>query len=211
MSLTRTCRFALLAAIAALVPLNAAAQTRSATPVRVASYPWTVGVTAGLTLSTIDAEDDTDLHNIWGVAAGVFATRSLNRNVGVQIEALVSQRGAKLPVDGPTLRLTYLDVPLLVRVGNTTTNRTHFHAFAGLAPGFKLNAKLSDNAVRLTPTITKDIKTFDLGLPIGVEVERGAWSFDARYTFGLTDINDVPGGVEIKNRSAMFKVSYRMR
>ena len=213
MFMTRTFRLALLVSLAALIPLDVAAQTTRTvrTPVRAARYPWSIGITGGATLSKIHPKDNTALHNTWGLVAGLTATRSFNRNVGVQIEALVAQRGTQTLNGDTTLRLTYLDVPLLVRVGSTTTNRTHVHAFTGLTPGFKLNATLSDNAVRLTPTITDNIKGFDLGLPIGVEVEQGAWSFDVRYTFGLVNINGLPGGMDSTNRSAAFKVGYRLR
>ena len=201
----RVCRFVLLALITALIPVTAAAQTRRA--VRQATYPWNIGVTAGVTLSKLDTNDDINLDSVWGAVGGLFANKKFDHNFGVQIEALASQRGAKVK-NGPTLRITYIDIPVLLRFGSTTTNRTHFHVFAGLTPGFRVKDDLSDGATRLTSDIPGETKGFDLGLPVGLAIENGPWGFDARYTLGLIDVND--GGAPLKNRSAMFKVSYRL-
>lgn len=215
MSRARVSRFALFLSITLFAPVAASAQTRPATrpaPAQITMEPWSFGVTAGVTISNLKADNNADLDMAWGGTAGVFAGTNFNRNVGLQVEALVSQRGAKNDAGGDrTLRLTYLDVPVVIRLGNTETNDTHFHAFTGLTPGFKLASDLTNSATTLTIGVNDDIKTFDLGWVIGAAVERGPWSFDARYTLGLVDINDVAGGADLKNRSAGFKVSYRIR
>jgi hypothetical protein len=174
-----------------------------------AAQTWTGGLTAGATLSSLSADDRTDLHPIWGGVGGAFVTGNLNGNLGVQIEALISQRGAKNDATGATLRLTYLDVPLLFRFGSSVTSHRHLHAFAGVAPGFKLNAALSDGATHLSTGITGDITSFDLGIPIGLELGSGTWAVDARYTFGLLNVND--SGSDIQNNAAAFKIVYRIR
>lgn len=200
MSKNGTCTFALLL-VYALIPAQAAGQTQT--------EKWTGGITAGATISSLSADDRTDLHPIWGGAGGAFITGNVWGNLGLQVEALVSQRGAKNDATGATLRLTYLDVPVLVRFGRSVTSHRHLHVFAGLAPGFKLDSRLSNSASRLSAGITGDMKSFDLGIPIGVEFASGMWAIDARYTFGLMNVND--GGTNIQNNAALFKLSYRVR
>jgi hypothetical protein len=196
--------FAILA-IALFVPAAAGAQTRTT---RVRTGVWNVGILGGVTSSTLSTANKTPLKQAWGAQAGVFADRGINRNVGVRAEVLVSQRGAKNEANANTMHLAYLDVPLMVRVGPTTTNDTHFHVFTGLTPGFLLKTSTTTGGA-LAGGISTDVKTFDLGWVVGAGVEQHALSLDARYTFGLVNVNNVPTGVEYKNRSLSINVGYR--
>jgi len=193
-------------ALATLIPAAAEAQTRRTTRVR--TGVWNTGILGGVTLSTFSTANSTPLKQAVGAQAGVFADRGINRNVGVRAEVLVSQRGAKNDANANTMRLAYLDVPLMVRVGPTTTNATHFHAFTGLTPGFLLKTSTTTGGA-LAGGISTDVKKFDLGWLIGAGVEQHAWSIDGRYTFGLMNINNVPTQVEYKNRSFSINVGYR--
>ena len=186
-------------ALTALLPAAAAAQT----------YPVTYGVLGGVTLSKISTEDDVDLKSVWGAQAGVFADKGFTPNIGGRIEVLVSQRGAKNDFTNNTVRFAYLDVPVVVRVGNTSSNSMHFHAFTGLTPSFLLKTD-NETSLFLTSDInTDEAKSFDLGWVIGAGVEQHAWMFDARYTFGLMNLNDAPTGAEYKNRSLSVNIGYR--
>jgi len=194
-------------AIAALIPATAAAQTRRGT--RVPTGVWNTGILGGVTFSNLSTSNKTPLKTAVGAQAGVFADYGINRNVGARVEVLVSQRGAKNDATGNTMRLAYLDVPVFVRIGPTTTNATHFHAFTGLTPGFLIK-KDTTNGGALTGDINpNDLKSFDLGWLIGAGVEQHAWSLDARYTLGLVNIKDSPSAVTIKNRSFSVNVGYR--
>ncbi len=195
-------------AFAALIPATAGAQTRTRT-VHSQARPWNFGILGGITWSGVSS-DSVKLSKVWGAQAGVFADRGIDPNFGVRVEALVSQRGARNDASGNTMRLAYLDVPLLVRVGNTSTNATHFHAFTGLTPGFLVKTTTTSGGA-LAGGISTDAKSFDLGWTIGAGVEQHAWSFDARYNLGLMNVNNVPTGVKYKNRSLSLNVGYRLR
>lgn len=211
MSSMRTSVFAVIA-LAALVPATAAAQssTRSSSPMPYSTYPWNIGVLGGVTVSNVSTDDDVTLTKVVGAQAGVFADRSFGPNVGGRVEALISQRGARNDAADNNMRLAYLDIPVLVRVGSTVTNRTHVHAFTGLTPGIRLKTSTT-NGSGLSTDITTDVKTFDLGWVIGAAVEQGAWSLDGRYTLGLVNQNNAPTGAEFKNRSFSVNVGYRIR
>lgn len=184
-------------ALTALLPAAAAAQT----------YPVTFGVLGGATFSKISTDDDVDLKNVWGAQAGVFADKGFTPSLGGRIEVLVSQRGAKNSITDNTMRLAYLDVPVLVRFGNTSANSMHFHAFTGLTPSFLLKTDTTTGGP-LSGDIGMDVKSFDLGWVFGAGVEQNAWTFDARYTFGLMDVNNLPTA-ELKNRSLSLNIGYR--
>ncbi len=185
-------------ALTALLPAAAAAQT----------YPVTFGVLGGATFSKISTKDDVDLKNVWGAQAGVFADKGFTPSLGGRIEVLVSQRGAKNSFTRNTMRLAYLDVPVMVRIGSTSGNSMHFHAFTGLTPSFLLKTDTTTGGP-LSSDIGLDAKSFDLGWVFGAGVEQNALTFDARYTFGLMNVNNVPTGAEFKNRSLSLNIGYR--
>lgn len=190
---------ALLAAVV-LVPTTAKAQSTS------------MGVTAGVTLSNIKTDNDVDLKNIWGGLIGLTAVRTINPNFGIQVEALLNQKGAgDLDVTGRKFRLAYVDVPVLARFGRTTTNKTHFHVFTGPVPSFRVKADLKDEDSDVSVDLKDETKAFDLGWTLGVGAERGPISLGVRYTMGLSNIDDTNSNVDYKNRSWAFTVGYRFR
>lgn len=193
-------------AMAALIPAAANAQTSTMRPI-------TFGLTAGVTLSDINASDSTTFTKLWGGVGGIFVGTKINENVGLQVEALAAQRGAAddSPSADATFRLTYLDIPVLLRFGPTSTNDTHFHVFTGPVPGFRLKADLKDKTSGVSVDLKENTNAFDFGWTAGAGVERGAWSADLRYTMGFTNLNDDEGGAEFKNRSAALKIGYRFR
>lgn len=190
---------------AIILPSVAAAQT---------VYPTTFGVKAGVNSSTLSTDDDAvDVSSRWGAVAGLFAGRNISENVGIQLEGLFSQRGAKDNTSGSdtTLRLTYLDVPLTARFGSTSTNNVHFHAFTGPQLGIKLSAKAKDDLLGVEIDLDDDVKSWDFGWTIGAGVEMNRLSLDARYTMGLTDIDDSDTDASTKNRTFTVLLGYRFR
>lgn len=110
----------------------------------------------------------------------------LNTYAGVNL----SMQGAKWEEDwGEGLtkgitRLTYLNIPVVTRYnfGNG------FFAEAGLQPGFLLSAK--DKFENVSYDYKEYVKTFDLGIPLGVGYEfPNNFGVGFRVTPGLTSIN----------------------
>lgn len=199
----RLVHLAILMTAVTLLPNVAQAQT-----------PATFGLKAGVTNSTLSADDalGLDLSSIWGAAGGLFMVKNMNDRFGLQIEALVAQRGAQddtFAISTKT-RLTYLDIPVTVRVGSTTTNDVHFHAFTGPQIGFKLKAEGSSDIFG-NLDIGNEIKSTDFGWTVGAGVEKGPVSLDARFTIGLTDIDAASSDGPLKNRAFMVLVGYRFR
>jgi opacity protein-like surface antigen len=206
MSFRRVITVALFAII--LAPAIAAAQ--------VTTYPMTFGIKAGVNASTLSTEDSLlDTSTIWGAAGGIFTGRNISENVGIQLEALLSQRGAidnSLGSSETRLRLTYLDVPLTARFGSTTTNDVHFHAFTGPQLGINLSAKAKNDFVGVEEDLDEEVKGWDFGWTLGAGVEMNNISLDARYTLGLTNIDaSESSDGSIKNRTFTVLVGYRFR
>lgn len=190
---------------AIILPSVAAAQS---------TYPATFGVKAGVNSSTLSSDDDLlDVGSRWGAVAGLFAGRNMSENLSLQLEALFSQRGANDKTSGSdtSLRLTYLDVPLTARFGSTTANNMHFHAFTGPQLGIKLSAKAKDDFLGTEIDLDDEVKSWDFGWTVGAGVEMNRISLDARYTLGLTNIDNSDSDASIKNRTFTVLLGYRFR
>jgi len=194
-----------LLAAAILFPVAAAAQSSSTT----------FGFKVGVNSSTLSLKDSPipAVSSIWGAVGGAFFGTNMTENLGLQLEALVGQRGAKedaSPSVG-TIRTNYLDVPLTARFGSTNTNGMHFHVFTGPQFGYLLQAKVIDEPLDVTRDIKDDLKSWDLGWTLGAGVEMNRLSLDARYTLGLTSITKFESDGELKNRTFTFLLGYRFQ
>jgi opacity protein-like surface antigen len=188
-----------------ILPSVAAAQT---------PYPTTFGLKAGVNSSTLSSDDDLlDVGSRWGAVAGGFVGRNISENLGIQLEGLFSQRGANDKSRGgdTSLRLTYLDLPLTARFGSTTANNMHFHAFTGPQLGIKLSAKAKDDFLDTEIDLDDDVKSWDFGWTVGAGVEMNRVSLDARYTLGLTNIDNFDANSSTKNRTFTVLLGYRFQ
>lgn len=178
-----------------------------------AQSPVTFTIKAGVTGTTfqVDEASGLDTGRIIGAAAGVSFGKALSDNLSVQAEALVTQKGGDVGVPGFTnkVRVSYLNVPVLVRFGSTTTNDTHFHVFTG--PEFGIKLKAENTGVLFGVPEEEEVKGSDFGWTVGAGVETGPWTVDARYTFGLMNINAAASDVPVKNRALMVLAGYRFR
>ncbi len=197
--------YSLALAALVLVPAVAAAQTAPLT---------TFGVKAGVNFATLSTDDSgADLSQKVGLVAGVFLGRSINDRLGMRVEGLMSQRGAKQLVGSLDTRvnLTYFDLPVLAVFGNTTTDGTHFHAFTGPQASFLVSAKAKEESSGFEIDLKDEVKGVDFGWTLGVGVERGRGSLDARYTLGLTNADNSASDASIKNRTFAVMVGYRLK
>ena len=137
-SRVRASILALTFAVLVSVPAIAAAQE-----------PATFGVKAGLNMAKIKFEDDSDnddVKNRAGFNAGLFLAKPVSTNVGVRVEANFSQQGAKFEdgAEDGKLNLTYLNVPVLLTAGPSSSGTTKFNVFTG--PQIALFTQFDPNA-----------------------------------------------------------------
>src|SRR5687767_7439284 len=94
------------------------------------------GIKAGVNFANINVEGegvDVSFDNRTGLVGGVFVVWPLSGAFGVQTEALYSQKGAKIDEDGGTgtLKLDFLEIPVLARFSSPASGGASFHVFAG--------------------------------------------------------------------------------
>lgn len=160
----------------------------------------TGGLKAGISYSTLKLEDregegSLNIKRVLDPWGGAFVRRDMTDRFGIQVEALIGQRGAEdddNPPDG-RFRLLYLDVPVTARLGTRTASGIGLHVFTG--PQFSVNLKAEEVAYEGgTRSIKDEIRGWDFGWTIGVGADVRRFSLDARYTHGILDINKTSGG-----------------
>lgn len=169
-----------------------------------AATAQTFGAKGGLNLSNLTFEDLETTAKARAVAGG-FIRVPLFAGIGLQAEGLFAQRRISF---GDTVRheLNYFEVPLLARYRLVTIAGRAVHVLGGGVLGFRLSADevISGESV----DIKEAYEPLDLGASIGGEVAiTRRWLVDARYIWGLTNANDVPG-FDIKFTTLQITVGY---
>lgn len=177
------------------------------------------GVKIGATIAAVDydaAGEESEYGRRISLGGGGFVVLPLSGRVAAQIEALFAPKGGKLPsgqeeVTAKVL-LDYFEVPLLLRMTATRS----FHVFGGPSLGFRTNAKqevsTSGGVFRTghADDIGEQVKRLELGLVAGGGVDVGRHVvIDARYFWGLTDVNRDSTGGSIRNRALTILAGYR--
>ncbi len=203
-------RFFTGAALVALAVAPAAAQTRSATT----GSSNTFGVKGGIVSSTLDltvpnfiVSADSQI----GLTAGIFMGSPLAGPIHLDIEALITTKGARYTFGDELeneLRVTYLEVPVLARVG-------FGRVFVSGGPSFAFKLKEVQKEDGEETIVNDDVKKSDIGVAVGGGVSFGRWIAEARYTLGLINIADVDGGgfaePTAKNRTVAVMFGYRWK
>ncbi len=190
--------------LSAFLPSLAAAQSTS-TP----GSSLSIGVKGGLALGTIETDDELNLEHRRGITAGLSLMKDLSSSVGLGAEVLWTQRGTREVGTGVTMELDYLDVPVLVRVGSSSGNGTRFHVFTGPQAGLRLRARLEGGPT--ARDLKNEIHPFELAWTAGAGVEVRGVTLDARYTLGLTNVDDSSAFDEFTNRTISVMIGYRLR
>jgi hypothetical protein len=184
----------------------------------------TFGIMGGPQFATLKEDPDpTEVEYGYkaGVLAGVFLAIPLTDVFSIEPQALFSQKGAdvdgtgaKSSLDG-SIRINYIEIPVLlkVRFPMSYSQVTPF-LFAGPSFAFRvgctargeiLTATGSEDCDKVGNGTLLDLKSTDVGLTGGGGIQFNAGGYplrlDARYTWGLTDINDSGDAREIKNRA----------
>jgi hypothetical protein len=170
--------------------------------VAIPAHAQDVGIKGGANFSrfVLDPEDpDTEFKRLTGPTGGVFVVGGRGA-MAVQVEALYSVRGTKATVGGvdEQFEITYLDVPLLLRFNGAPSNGSVFYAVFGPTLGFRLKVEDKNDP---DADLEDEVEKRDLGLTFGLGVESGHIVLDARYLYGLRNIDASGGMDELKHRT----------
>lgn len=155
-------------------------------------------IKAGVNFANLNAESDVFTSRI-SFHAGFGIESELNDKFSLVPEVLFSSQGAKSK-NGNELRLNYVNVPVMFRLYPDGG----FYFEAGPQAGILVSAKQSSNSSN-DSNIT-NIKGQDYGFNLGLGFKSDAIiGINARYYFGLRDINDYEFGEKTKN--GVFQIS----
>jgi hypothetical protein len=172
-------------------------------------------IKAGVSSTTISFSSDsgsqelTETERLTGFVGGVAFLLPGNRVGGVQMEALFHQKGARnLLRRDDTLRLSYLEVPVLLHVDLYQRGPRGVYVIGGVAPAFTVQASYEDDGDK--EDVKDEIEDIDVGLVVGAGVELRRLNLEMRYTWGLRSAfqdGDLEG--TFKNRALSVTVGYR--
>lgn len=160
------------------------------------------GIKAGLNLSSIKGFNDpgTTTSQRTGLTAGIFFTVGMAPFLAIEPEVLFSMQGTKLHFTSgsvktdATTKLDYLQVPVLLRIGNSGGNAASLYGIVGPTVGLLLSAN------RDGVDIKDQMKKAQVGVVAGVGVTLTRFLAEARYTYDLTDFNKASTGANQRNR-----------
>lgn len=163
------------------------------------------GIKGGLNAYSIYNDNDADSDTKIGFHLGLISHIHLGNQFALQPELIYSTQGAQYEIGGNTekLNLNYVNVPLMFQY----MFDNGFRMQAGPQLGFLVSAKTE---IENNTTDVKDyFKPFELAFGIGVSYVHPPTGFgvDARYNFGLNNINDT-GTVNSYNRGLQVGVFY---
>lgn len=149
-----------------------------------------VGIEAGAIFSNLRGPEDVRTENRTGFAAGVVGDIGLSEYFSLQPEAIFAQRGSNLTVGDITVAQKYnsLEFPVFAKLKFPSVVTPYLIA----GPTFIFNLSESVEASGAGGTVATGFRTrtFDMGAAVGAGVEVGPVFATARYTIGITDVNE---------------------
>lgn len=184
-------------------------------PRAAAAQGMSYGAKGGVTLATVseDPEGLTSWGYRVGLAAGGYVALPLGSRLAIQAEGLFNQKGARVDDDGlvTTLKLDYIEVPVLVKYAVTHGGARSIHVFGGPSVAFKVRSRATASFGGTTVDTDEDenIEKVDVGVAAGAGVDFGKWSIDGRYTFGLSNLTKTEDEVKTRSRAISILAGVR--
>ncbi len=170
--------------------------------------PLEAGVKGGVNFANQSTDPDAELSSRTGLALGGFVGIPVMPSVKIQPEALFMMKGAEGDLgagDTYTAKLSYIEVPVLAKIGFLSQSPAHPTIFAGPSFGINTGAKVeSDIGGTTDETDVKDqTKPVDFGVVVGGGIDFQNFGVDVRYSRGISNVVDVEGSSEEANNSVI--------
>ncbi|MDZ7646149.1 MAG: porin family protein [Cytophagales bacterium] len=166
------------------------------------------GVKGGLNLYNIENDNSAEYDTKTGFHFGILLHIHVAQHFAVQPELLYSVQGAKYTssIGDINLKLEYTNLPFMLQY----MFDNGFRLSAGPQIGFLTNAKYELNGVSVD--VKDDFAKIDfaIGAGIGYIHPPSGWGVDARYNYGISNINE-NGSVESFNRGFQLGVLYQFQ
>lgn len=167
-----------------------------------------IGLKGGLNVSNLSNSSGYDMGSKLGFNGGLLAHIHLAPSLALQPEAVYSSQGAKYTVNGDehTLSLNYINLPVQVQY----MFNNGFRLQTGPQVGFLAGVKDKVNDEETGFFTSQDFKTVDFSWSAGLGyLSTSGLGVDARYNFGISDINNV-GSNELRNNVFQLGLFYML-
>lgn len=164
------------------------------------------GVKGGINVSQLHFNDNSSTDSKAGLHLGLLAhIHTSSKTWAIQPELFYSMEGAKSKGNsGITYNLNYMNVPVLLQY----MFENGFRLEGGPQIGFLLNAKTKSGDVSVE---NNGFKSTAFSIPLGVGyLTSSGFGLDARYVFGLSNINDNTNGPTIQSNVFQLGVFYQL-
>jgi hypothetical protein len=165
----------------------------AATPTTAAAQ---IGVLVGVNSAKLHLEDESEaadnefIERRNGFVGGVTLNMPVQQVFSVEIDALVGVKGAKFDFGGGdegTVKLTYVDFPIMGRVNIPGGTNTGFHLLFGPSFNFKLSESFDPDD---DPGEDDVFGSLETAVVVGGGVKVSRLRIDARWGMGLTNLED---------------------
>ena len=165
------------------------------------------GIKGGMNASSLNSSpSNSDMQTKIGFNAGVLAhIHGRHAQWALQPEIYYSSEGAKSKANSKLKTdLGYLNIPVLAQY----MFDNGFRIEGGPQLGILLNAKRKSGSS--SADIKDNLKTATFSIPIGVGyLTSTGLGFDARYNFGISDLNKTSGATKIHSNVFQFGLFYQ--
>lgn len=198
----RTTRsFRAIAALATIAGTVAQAQSRAIT----------VGPRLDLNMARVVGDNQEDATSRTGFRIGAWASMDLSSKFSIQPEFVLSGKGSKWPDDDASIKISYLQIPILAQYRFTQGKSVTPYVLAGPALSFKAGCSLKyEGSDYECSNETTPVSGTDFGMIVGGGVHVGRAQVSLRYDMGLANING-DGEASVKNRAITLAVGYGFR
>jgi opacity protein-like surface antigen len=154
------------------------------------------GVLAGVNFAKLSGSDASGVKTRTGFAGGLSADVHIAPQLGLEIDGLYSQQGAKENLGGEdvTLHLDYIQVPVMLRYRFPTHTPVRPFIVLGPSVGFRIKCGLttSSDSATCQDVFAENAKSVDVGgtagAGVGFKLGRQELSLSARYNMGFTKV-----------------------
>lgn len=177
-----------------------------------------IGIVGGYVSSNVSVDPAT-AGTTWsarpGFAGGLSLGVHVAQGVSLAVEGLYVQKGAdaQIGIVSGSEKLTYVEVPLLLRIAIGDPRKPHLFLTAGgqyssLLTCTTVSAGFADVDCKASATATSGIKSSDYGVIFGGGVASRRISLSVRYDLGLDNLNrdTSVGQATAKNKAFMVLV-----
>lgn len=180
-----------------------------------------IGVQAGLNLANIGGEERNDPGVDYSYRQGftgggvlaLRATRVFSARIGLDFATKGFRADTSFPSTSGTQYMAYLEIPLLVQASLPLSQTFEPYLNLGPALGILLDSDIRFDDGQFDET-DRGLRRLDIGLVLGgggaVDAGRmGTLTFEARYNFGLRNLNTSELVPEAFHRAIYVTVGYR--